>query len=165
MTSQTPRRKFLASTVGGLTVALAGCANSSARTAPREGPDPFYIENHTNKEHKFAVSITHKRDGTEVVNGEYRVPANHGMEFSNVGELGETYRMEVAVDELGALTRDWSVSTCPTGERGADVNMAGAFFVREDKRGFVQNQCSDQNIGSNSELTYVAASEVAIRDD
>ena len=162
MSPQIPRRTFLATAAGGLTAALAGCMDAFAKNSPREGPDPFYIENFTDKEHEFSVTLTRKRDGDEVVSGSYRVSANHGVTFSAVGTLGETYRLAVAVDDIAPLTRDWSVSKCPNGERGKNANMAGAFFVRADKMGFAQNQCGDQQVGVSSELTYVGASEAAI---
>jgi hypothetical protein len=138
--------------------------DASADNPPRKGPDPFYIENYTDKEHEFSVTITRERDGKEVVGGSYRVPANHGVTFSDVSTLGETYRLAVAIDDLAPLTRDWSVSECPNGERGKNANMAGAFFVRSDEMGFAQNQCGDQQVGASSELTYVAASEAAINN-
>ena len=162
MSLQISRRAILATTVGGLTAALAGCMGASAENPPREGPDPFYIENYNDEEHEFSVIITRERDGKEIISGSYQVPANHGVTFSDVGALGETYRLAVTVDNLTPLTRDWNVSECPDKERGSNVNMAGAFFVRADEMGFAQNQCGDQQVGASSELTYVAPSEVAL---
>ena len=159
------RRTILATTASGLTASLAGCSGVFAETPPRNGLDPFYLENYRNGVHEFTVTITHARDETEVVTGTYRVPAKHGAVFPGVGNVGTTYHLGVAVDELAPLTRDWSVSTCPTGQRGEHANTAGAFFIRTDEMGFIQNQCTKQRVGNSTDLTYVPATELKIADD
>lgn len=165
MTPELSRRALLATTVSGLTGSLAGCSGVFAGTPPRDGPDPFYLENHRNNAHDFTVTLTRVSDETTVVNGTYRLPAKYGAVFSEIGEIGTTYHLGVAVNGLAPLTREWSVSTCPTGQRDEDTNMAGVFFVRTNEMGFAQNQCNTQRVGDSNNLTYVSATELTIEDD
>lgn len=162
MTPELSRRVLLGATVSGLTASLAGCSGVFAETPPRNGPDSFYLENHQSNGHEFTVTITRAPDETEVVNGTYHLPAKHGAVFSEIGEIGTTYHLEVAVDELAPLTRDWSVSKCSTGPR--DRNTAGAFFIRTDEMGFAQNQCNTRRVGDSNNLTYVPATELTIEE-
>ena len=159
------RRSLLTTAASGLTASLAGCSGVFAETPPRDEPDPFYLENYRNDTHEFTVSITRARDETDVVTGTYRVPAKHGAVFPAVGDVGTAYHLGVAVDELAPLTRDWGVSTCPTGQRGEHANTASAFFVRTDEMGFIQNQCTAHRVGNSTDLTYVPATELKITDD
>ena len=165
MSLQITRRSVLAVAAGSSTISLAGCSGVLTRASPRDGPDPFYVENHTDKEHRFSVVITRKSDDERIVDGEYRVPADHAAVFADIGEVGTTYRFAVGFDDVSPLTGEWSVSRCPPEERGPDANTAGAFFVREDRTGFARNQCDDQQVGDSDALTYVRATEVAITDD
>ena len=159
------RRTFLGAAATSLSISLAGCSDVLAQKQSREGDGPFYLENYTTTGHPFSVIITHKQDGEELVNGRYHVPANHGVVFPEVGELGTTYRFAVAVDNLAPLTGDWSVSKCPLTQRGANSNTAGAFYVRVEKMGFAQNQCNDKQVGTSDELIYLSATEAAVADD
>ena len=159
------RRALLTTAASGLTASLAGCSGVFAETPPRDEPDPFYLENYRNDTHEFTVSITCARDETDVVTGTYRVPAKHGALFPEIGDVGATYHLGVAVDELAPLARDWSVSTCPPEQRGEHANTAGAFFINTDEMGFAQNQCTEQRVGNSTDLTYVPATQLKIADD
>lgn len=165
MTSIFSRRAILITTVSGLTASLAGCSGVFAETPPRDEPGPFYLENHQNDPHEFTVTITRVPDEKDIVSGTYHIPAKHGAVFPEIGEVGTLYHLEVSVDRLPPLTRDWSVSKCPTGQRGENMNTAGAFFVRTDEMGFAQNQCDNQRVGNSNDLTYVPASELTVEDN
>jgi hypothetical protein len=118
---------------------------------------PFYVENFTDTDRRFTISILRSSDESEVVTGYYRLPAGEGVRFPNVGNSGETYDVAVAFDSRGPLTRNWEVEPCPSSSK---EGRAAAMYVREDSTGFDQNGCDSISVGS--ELTYLSPEDARI---
>ena len=107
---------------------------------PRDGPDPFYVENHRPEDCCVSLSVRNDETGAVVLDGAYAVPGAKGIAFEAVGVVGETYAVEVALDSGERVNDDWEVRVCPPEFRGDGLNRAGLLRVDDDVR-FVTNEC------------------------
>ena len=107
---------------------------------PRDGPDPFYVENHRSGDR--CVSLSVRNDATEevVLDGTYTVPGAKGIAFEAVGAVGESFVVEAILDTGERVDEDWEVRVCPPEFRGTGLNNAGLLRIDDDVR-FVSNEC------------------------
>ena len=170
------RREVLAVTASGLSIGLAGCSNetdakdnTSSEPDPDEedepaeilSPDPVYVENFTDQDQEFRISITRKNgeDETELIYGLYHAKGQQGVRFPGVGVNGNTYRISVNFEGHDPFTYEWTVTECSTESRHEE-GRASSVFIRDGTVSGAQNECDDIVVGN--ELTYVSPADVAI---
>lgn len=108
---------------------------------PRDGPDPFYIENRASEDRCVQVSVTNTESDETVLDGTYEVAGTDGIAFSEVGAVGASYAVGAELDTGETLTATWEVRTCPPEFRGEKMNRAGLIRVDDEGPEFTTNQC------------------------
>ena len=153
----TPSRRSVLRT-GAVTAvgALGGCLLNN----PQVPGGHLYVENMLPEDYRVMITVTEgtDRQGETVVEGWYRVPVNHALQFEGVIESGTTYtvtahRPTVPPEDRITVT----VDPCEgDGSAARDVSVR----IRQDGTGIIPWEC-DQDY-TRRELEYVDPSEYAI---
>lgn len=74
-----------------------------------------FVHNRMESEERAGLVVTDKSDGETVINGMYRVPGGHALQFEEVLEQGNTYEFWVrqpGQEGLGEQNLSVTVKTC-----------------------------------------------------
>jgi hypothetical protein len=108
---------------------------------PRDGPDPFYVENHRPDDRCMSLSVRHTETDETVLDGTYTVPGAKGIAFEGVGAVGESYAVEATLDTGERVRETWTVRVCPPELRGDGLNNAGLVRIEDEDVRFLKNEC------------------------
>lgn len=135
--------------------ALAGCSWNN----PDVSGGHLFVENFLPEDYQTAISVAQGRsqDGEEVVEGYYRIPSDHAIQFGEILEGGAAHT--ITAYTRGSSPEDRTTVTVPAcGSEDAtrDVSVR----VREDGTGIIPWECNQEY--DRRELEYVDASEYRI---
>lgn len=119
------RRALRAATMAAATL-LSGCALGPS--GGRRGSDgQLYLENRTESPKRIQLSVTEgPPDGSRLVHSEYRIPAEHGLQFDAVFEPGRTYDVRAYQPGVPGRTNEhlvFDVQTCGQADPSGKVDV------------------------------------------
>ncbi|WP_254538035.1 hypothetical protein [Halomarina litorea] len=124
-----------------------GSRETTRRTTrpPREGPDPFYVENYDDRAYCLSLSVT--RGDETLVDGKFRLEPGSGLTFTAVGELETTHEVRASLASGESVSAEWYPVVCPGRYRGSGANRAGGILVNRESLSFGTNHCDAVSFG------------------
>ena len=145
------RRAFLASLSLLPASTLAGCTSLGQGlfgADDAETPDPVFLQNELDEPQVFTLTVTQPAEGETLVEGTYRLPGQHFVQFPEIGVTSETYNVSASVADRDSVEERWMPDSCSavTGQ---------AAIIRLDTTGlsYDQNGCDVYVPQPDSELT------------
>lgn len=150
------RRTVLRTGVVTVGSALGGCLLNN----PQVGGGHLFVENMLPTEYRMSLTVIEGTDGEgdQVVDGWFRIPPDHALQFQNVIEAGTTYTITAHRPNVEAMDRV-TVTVRPCGGN-EDAVRDVSVRVREDGTGIIPWACDEEY--TRRELEYVNATEYAI---
>ncbi len=135
--------------------AIAGCSWNN----PDVTGGHLFVENFLPEDYRTVVSVAQgrSRDGEEVVEGYYRIPSDHAIQFEEILEGGAAHT--ITAYTRGSSPADRTTVTVPAcgGENATrDVSVR----VREDGTGIIPWECDQEY--ERRELEYVDATDYRV---
>lgn len=153
------RRRVLGFVGAASTTLLAGCAVEDAVFGEDVQGGHVFLYNNKNDEERAGLVVTDKSDGERVINGMYRIPGEHALQFEEVLESGNTYEFWVVQpgqESRGEQNLSVTVKTCREGDPSDKLDV----LVQVTSHGpdMATFGC-DETYSRRAEVTYVEPSE------
>lgn len=139
-------------------------ANNDSYTYDESRRDSIFIENTTETEIIVELHVERKSDGHVLIESEYAVPPETGVEIPDIAEVGDEYAITAKYNGV-VDTFDWTVLTCAH-EEGPEVGGETALGVEiiDNEPRILHTDCDESGAGGNRNLTY-KDHEKYVKDD